>query len=217
MSEMIVIEVERRESTGKGSARRTRFAGSIPAVLYGERKEPVAIRVDRKRLVDLLQKGGYENRIFLLHLAGTDQTRHALVRDLQVDPVTDQILHVDFQRVSMEQRLRLRVHVTLAGTPVGVKNEGGMLDFVTRELEIECLPDRIPSEIVVDVSSLHLGQHIEAGGVALPEGVVYVGSPALVIASVTHAREAAPAPEATEAGPAEPEVLRKGKAEEATS
>ncbi len=218
MSESIMIEVERRERTGKGGARKARRAGAIPAVLYGEAKEPVPIRVDRKRLVDLFQKGGYENRIFLLKLAGTDQTRHALVRDLQIDPTTDEILHLDFQRVSLEKRLRVRVHIRLEGIPVGVKNEGGLLDFVTRELEVECRPDRIPSEIVVSVSELHVGQHVEVESVVFPEGVSYVGAAGVVIASVAHGRGSEPTLEAAAAtAPSEPEVVRKGKGEEAAS
>jgi large subunit ribosomal protein L25 len=218
MSEVMLIEVERREKVGKGGGRKARRSGKIPAILYGEGKDPVPIQVDRRRLVDLFQKGGYENRIFLLRLAGTDQTRHALVRDLQLDPITDQIMHIDFQRVSLEQRIRVRVHVRLEGVPIGVKNEGGLLDFVTRELEVECRPDRIPSEIVVPVSALHVGQHLEVESVAFPEGVTYVGSPGVVVASVTHPRGIeAPGPEAAAESPAEPEVLSKGKSAESAS
>ncbi|HEX9801529.1 MAG TPA: 50S ribosomal protein L25 [Thermoanaerobaculia bacterium] len=213
------IEVDRRSGTGKGVSRRLRAAGVVPAVLYGAGRDPIAIQVPRKTLLDLFKAGGHENRIFLLKLAGTDQTRHAMVRDLQLDPTTHEIAHLDFQRIAMDRKLRVRVHVELEGVPYGVKTEGGILDFVTRELEVECLPAEIPAEIRVDVGELRIGQHLEAGQVTLPEGVDYVGAPDAVLASVKHARveevpvEAAATEVAAET--AEPEVIQRGKKDEA--
>ncbi|HSM12813.1 MAG TPA: 50S ribosomal protein L25 [Thermoanaerobaculia bacterium] len=212
------IEVQRREGAGKSHSRRLRGAGMIPAILYGAGKESVPIQVPRKTLLELFKSGGHENRIFLLKLSGTDQSRHAMVRDLQIDPVTAQVVHLDFQRIQLDEKIRVKVHVTLEGTPLGVKNEGGILDFVTRELEVECLPTAIPQEIKVAVAELHIGQHVEAGQLDLPEGVSYVGAPEAVIVSVKHSRvEAVPAEEAAEetVEAAEPEVIQKGKKEEA--
>ncbi|MCM2269125.1 MAG: 50S ribosomal protein L25 [Thermoanaerobaculia bacterium] len=212
------IEVQRREGTGKGVSRRLRGAGIVPAVLYGASREALAIQVPRKTLLDLFKSGGHENRIFLLKLTGTEQTRHAMVRDLQVDPLTNEISHLDFQRIAMDQKLRVHVRIELVGTPEGVKTDGGLLDFVTRELEIECMPSAIPSEIKVDVSELRVEQHLEARELTLPDGVEYVGSPDAVVVSIKHARveEVAPAAEGVVAAAAEPEVIQRGKKDEAT-
>jgi large subunit ribosomal protein L25 len=214
-----VIEVQRREGTGKGVSRRLRAAGVVPAVLYGAARDPLAIQVPRKTVLNLFKEGGHENRIFLLKLTGTEQTRHAMVRDLQVDPTTNEISHLDFQRIAMDEKLRVKVRVELVGTAYGVKTEGGLLDFVTRELEVECLPSAIPSEIRVDVSDLRVDQHVEARELTLPEGVEYVGAPEAVVVSIKHARveEAAPAAEGVAAVAAEPEVIQRGKKEEAAA
>ena len=215
------IEVQRRERTGKGENRRLRVAGQIPAVLYGADKEPVPIHVPRRLLLDLFKQGGHENRIFQLKLAGTDQTRHAMIRDLQLNPVTSEVTHLDFQRIAMDQKLRVSVRIELDGVPTGVRNDGGVLDFVTRELEVECMPSAIPAVLRADVSEMGIGSHLAARELALPEGVVHVGSPDTVIVSVKHSRvdaatTVAPA-EAAEAAveSAEPEVIQRGKKEEA--
>lgn len=211
------IEVQRREATGKGHNRRARAAGQIPAVLYGADKEPIAIQVPRRLLLELFKSGGHENRIFLLKLAGTDQTRHAMIRDLQVNARTSQITHLDFQRIAMDKRIRVKVRVELDGVPQGVKTDGGILDFVTREVEIECLPSAIPAALHADVTELLIGQHLEAKALVLPDGVEFVDDPDAVIASVKHAKAEEAAPVAAAAAPtaAEPEVLAKGKKEEA--
>jgi large subunit ribosomal protein L25 len=218
MSEAI-IEVHRRERVGKGESRRLRTRDLIPAVLYGADRDPIAIQVPRKTLLDLFKAGGHENRIFLLRLAGTEQTRHAMVRDLQVDPTTNEISHLDFQRIAMDKKLRVHVSLELVGVPAGVKTDGGVLDFVTREIEIECMPAAIPASVKLEVSGLQIGDHVEASQLELPEGVEYLGAPDLVLVSVKHAKveEAAPAAAlpAAEAA-AEPEVLARGKKEEAT-
>jgi len=215
MSEAM-IEVQRREATGKSAVRRLLAEQQIPAVLYGAGKDPVAIQVSRRLLIELFKKGGHENRIFLLKLTGTEQSRHAMVRDMQIDPVTSEIRHIDFQRIAMDQKLRVSVHVELDGTPFGVKNEGGILDFVTRDLEVECLPSDIPAAIRVDVSELHVGDHVEASHLTMPAGVELTSAADAVIASVKHSRvEEAPAEEAAAvAEEAEPEVIARGKKEE---
>jgi len=198
----VVIEVQPRSAVGSAASRRLRRADLVPAVLYSGDRDSVAIQVPRKVLLDLFKQGGHENRIFMLALAGTDQRRHAMIRELTLDPLTNQVTHVDFQRILMDRKIRVRVHLELEGTPVGVKTDGGILDFVTRELEIECLPGNIPHEIKVDVSGLHINEHLEARQVTLPDGVTLLGDADRVIASVSHARieeapvAAAPAAEA---------------------
>ncbi|HEX9941859.1 MAG TPA: 50S ribosomal protein L25 [Thermoanaerobaculia bacterium] len=214
MTETMSIEVQPREQTGKNANRRSRANGKIPAVVYGGGKESVAIEVDRKTLVDTMKKHAGENPIFLLKLG--DKERHAMIRHMQVDPVSRQVIHIDFQRVTMDQKVRVTVPVELVGTPVGVKTEGGLVDFVTREVNVECLPGEIPKHIDCDISGLHVGQHAEVGALSLPPGVTLLDEPEKVIVSISHSRleahEAAPAE--GEAERAEPEVIKRTKAEE---
>jgi large subunit ribosomal protein L25 len=201
------IEVQPREETGKNANRRSRARGKIPAVVYGGGKESVSIEVDRKTLVDTMKGHGGENPIFLLKLGGKE--RHAMIRNMQVDPMSRQVIHIDFQRVLMDQKVKVAVPVELVGTAVGVKVDGGLLDFVTREVHVECLPGDIPKHLEADVTDLHIGQHFEARELKIPEGVVLLDEPEKVIVSVGHGKlEAAPV-EAT----VEPEVIKKTKAE----
>ncbi|HEX5758287.1 MAG TPA: 50S ribosomal protein L25 [Thermoanaerobaculia bacterium] len=211
MSEM-TLEVQKRETKGKNQNRQLRSRGLIPAVLYGGGRESVPLEVDRKTVLDLLKKAGSENAVFLLKLGESGKERHAMIRDLQIDPLQRHIVHIDFQRIEMSQKVRVEVHVEVTGVPYGVKNEGGVLDFVTRSLHVECLPGDIPSHIDLDVSPLHIGQHVEARQLDVPSGVTLLEDPARVIVSVSHARiEEKPVEEVAEAAePAEPEVIKKG-------
>ncbi|MEO8275989.1 MAG: 50S ribosomal protein L25 [Thermoanaerobaculia bacterium] len=214
MNQETTIEVQRREETGKSANRRLRRDAMIPAVVYGGGKEPISIRVQRKTLIDLFKSGGSENRIFLLKLGDTGQSRHAMIRDMQVDPLTRQVQHVDFMRIDMSKRIRVRVHISLDGVAYGVRTEGGLLDFVTREVEVECLPTSIPKELRVDVTELRIGQHLEVKDLALPEGVTMVEDADRVVLSVAHAKLEVEAPAAgavAAEGAAEPEVIAKGK------
>jgi large subunit ribosomal protein L25 len=209
MSDTVSIEVQPREETGKNANRRARAAGRIPAVVYGGGKESVAISIDRKTLLDSMKGHSGEHPIYLLKLG--DKDRHAMIRDMEVDPISRQVLHIDFQRVLMDQKIRVAVPVELVGTPVGVKVEGGMLDFVTREVYVECLPGDIPKHLEVDVAGVHVGQHVEARDIKLPQGVTLLDEPEKVLASLGHSRT-----EEAEAAAdrAEPEVIKKTKAEE---
>ncbi len=209
MSETMTIEVNPREETGKNANRRARAAGKIPAVVYGGGKESVSIVIDRKTLIDTMKGHSGENPIFLLKLG--DKERHAMIRNMDVDPVSRQVIHIDFQRVAMDQKIRVTVPVEIVGTAFGVKTEGGMLDFVTREVHVECLPGEIPKHVDCDVTNVHVGQHVEAKDLELPEGVTLLDDPDKVIVALGHTRteEAAAATERTE-----PEVIKKTKAEE---
>jgi len=207
MSETMNIEVQPREETGKNANRRSRARGKIPAVVYGGGKESVSIEVDRKTLVDTMKGHSGENPIFLLKLG--DKERHAMIRNLQVDPVSRQVIHIDFQRVLMDQKVRVAVPVELVGTAVGVKVDGGLLDFVTREIHVECLPGQIPKHLEVDVTGLHIGQHVEIRDLKIPEGVELLDDLDKVVASIGHGKlEAVETPET-----AEPEVIKKAKTE----
>ncbi len=212
MSDTMTLEVNPREQTGKNANRRSRTAGKIPAVVYGGGKESVAIEVDRKTLVDTMKGHAGENPIFLLKLG--DKERHAMIRHMQVDPVSRQVIHIDFQRVLMDQKVRVSVPVELVGTPFGVKTEGGMLDFPVREVHVECLPGQIPKHIDVDVTGLHLGQHVEARDLKLPEGVVLLDEPDRVIASVGHHGKQEEEAEGEGGDRSEPEVIKKTKGED---
>lgn len=217
MSEQ-VITVHRREQTGVNASRRVRSVGSIPAVVYGAGRDSVSISVDRKTVLELLRKEGSDNAVFLLKLEDTGKERHAMIRDMQVNPTTREIVHIDFLRLVMDQPVRVTVQVELVGTPLGVKQEDGVLDFVTRELEVECLPGDIPQKIEADVSGLHIGQHLEASQLDLPAKVTLLDDATRVIASVTAPRRVEEVAEEDEflleAESAEPEVIGRGKEEE---
>ncbi len=211
----IELSVEKRSTTGKGEARRTRVAGRIPGVVYGAGKPTVPISLDRKALADLFREGAGENAIFLLKLAGSDQSRHAMIRELQRDPVSRKPLHIDFVRVLMDVKVTVEVPIEIVGVARGVKTDGGILDLVTREIEIECLPSNIPAHIAVDVSELGIGDAIRVSDLPPIEGVRIVDNPEKVVVHVAHpTREEEPVAAAVEgaAEPAEPEVLKKGKA-----
>jgi large subunit ribosomal protein L25 len=210
----IELQVEKRSSVGKGAARQGRAAGKIPAVVYGAGKPNVPISVDEKALADVFRKGAGENAIFLLKLAGSDQSRHAMIRELQRDPLSRKPYHVDFLRVLMDVRIRVYVPIEVVGSARGVKTEGGILDLVTREIEIESLPGNIPGHLPVDVTDLGIGDAVRVGELPVPEGVIVVDNPEKVVVHVAHpTREEEPAAVVAEAvaEPTEPEVLKKGK------
>jgi large subunit ribosomal protein L25 len=211
----VSLEVSRRERAGKEVAKKLRREGKIPAVVYGAHRESVPITVDRKAVSELIQKSDHGVRsIFLLKMSGTDQQRHAMIKDIQLDPITRRMTHIDFVRVLMDEKVRLPIPVHLTGTAIGVK-EGGLLDFQVRDLHIECLPNQIPDAINVDITDLGMHKYLRVSDLQLPEGVRVLDDPDRVVVGVTHARaevtEAA-APVAEEgAAPAEPEVISKGK------
>lgn len=211
MSESTKIEVQPREKTGKNANRKARAASKIPAVVYGGGKESVSIEIDRKTFLETMRGRGEEkNPLFLLKLG--DKERHAMIREIQTDPLSRQVIHIDFQRVLMDQKVRVTVPIELVGTAYGVKTEGGMLDFVNREIHVECLPGDIPKHIEHDVSELRMGQHLEAKDLKLPQGLTLLDEPERVIASLGHARTDADAVAPEER--AEPEVIKRTKAEE---
>ncbi|MFQ5527519.1 MAG: 50S ribosomal protein L25 [Thermoanaerobaculia bacterium] len=216
----LTLEVQQREETGTGPNRRLRKAGGVPAVVYGGGSDPVSIQVDQKSIHRLLKEVGGENAVFLLKLSGTDRSRHTMVRKIDLDPISRQIRHIDFQRIDMAKSVRVQVHIELVGESVGVKNEDGVVDFVNRSVEIECLPDVIPAAIEVDVSDLHTGQHLEVSDLPIPEGVDVVDDLSKVIVSIAQARvheveeEVAEEDLLLEAETDEPEVIGRTKEEE---
>lgn len=211
------LEVSRREAGGKGPAGRLRREGRIPAVVYGGHRETIPITVDHKAVSELIQKSEHGIRsIFVLKMAGTDQQRHAMIKDIQVDPISRKVMHIDFVRVLMDEVIRTTVPVHINGTAAGVK-EGGLLDFQVRELHVECLPNAIPDKVDIDISPLGMHQYFRISDLTVPSDVKVLDDPDRVVVGVTHARaEVVAVPEAVvaegeEAAPAEPEVIPRGK------
>ncbi|MGA9885176.1 MAG: 50S ribosomal protein L25 [Candidatus Acidiferrales bacterium] len=212
------VEGKVREERGKNAARRTRLTGMVPAVLYGGRGESVALSVNAKQVARILRSESGHNTIFSVQVAGSQQ-ENAMVKDWQVDPVSNNLLHVDLLRIAMDVRMRVRVPVHTFGEPEGVKLQGGIFEMVTREVEVECLPGDIPEEFRVDISALTIGKQLRASELPIdPQKIKLLTDPARVLAHVVILKKeeepAAEAAVATETAPAEPEVIKKGKKEE---
>lgn len=213
----VVIKSEKRQGLGSNAARRLRKQGFVPAVLYGESMESRPLVVSKKDIVQILKLESGENTIF--KVAVDTDMYDAMIKDLQVDPVTDELLHADLIRISMDKPVRVTVPIVHSGEPVGVKTEGGFIDFVTREVEVECLPRNIPESLSIDISELHIHQSIKAEGMAIPAGVKLITEPAtvLVLVSLPHKEEEAfpgeKPEEAVAEESAEPEVIKKERAE----
>jgi large subunit ribosomal protein L25 len=213
----ITVAAEVRSSRGKNEAHRTRAAGQIPAVVYGAFQDPIAVSVNPREIVKIIRSATGFNTIFTLAVAG-GETTPVMVVDQQVDPIRGTLLHADFKRIDLAKRIRVSVPVITEGEPKGVKVQGGLLEIITRAIEIEVLPDDIPEHFAVDVSELMVGQSKRASDVGLSGSMKLTSSPDTVIAHiVTLKAEEAPAAEGAAPAPAaaaEPEVVKKGKKEE---
>lgn len=210
---MRVVEAEQRRAFGKGANRKLRAQGLIPAIVYGERKEPVSLAIDPNILIDILRSDSGVNTIFELQLKGSQSNENVMVKDYQLEPVEHKLLHADLIRVAMDHALTVNVPIELSGTPVGVKQQGGLLDFVTRAVVLSCLPADIPDKIEVDVSELAIGGLIRVSELKLSDKVKLLTDPEIVIAHVVAPKaEVEPEPAAVPAEAAEPEVIKRGKA-----
>ena len=226
LQENIIVEVEKRLTTGKNAANRLRANDQIPAVLYGGGKdmETWPLQVPRKTLATLVNKGLHGNAIFKLNLKGTDQSRHVMIRDLAVDPVSRKMLHVDFVRVLLDRKLRVKSEIAIEGVPSGVKNAGGILNIVTHEILIECFPADIPEFVKLDVSAMEIHDSFRIADLKLGDKIKVLEKADRVLAHVGVPKaEEVVAPVAEVAGAegvvaavpgAEPEVIKKGKKEE---
>jgi large subunit ribosomal protein L25 len=213
----ITIAAETRDSRGKNEARRLRVAGSSPGVLYGAGGASVAVAVNPKDIKRILHSKTGHNTIFNVSVKD-GETAPVMIIDWQNDPIKEHLLHVDLKRIDLTKALRVKVPVHATGDPKGVKIQGGLHELITREIEIECLPDEIPEEYTVDVSELMIGQNVRASDIQLGSARL-VSPPEAVISHVVAMKaEEAPAVAATEGAPAataaEPEVIKKGKKEE---
>lgn len=210
----VVVEVEERADRGSTASGRLRRAGRVPGIVYGLGLDPFAVSVSPKRIDEVLRLESGRNTIFTLQLAGQDRSRAVMIRDLQRDPVSERLVHVDFVRVDLEKRIRVSVPVRLIGTPEGVKNEGGILEFVNRQVEVECLPAAIPEHLDVDITGLHINQNVSVADLQVAEDVRILDEPETILCVVAPPRaEEAPVVEAAEIAPAtaEPEVIKRGK------
>jgi large subunit ribosomal protein L25 len=217
MAEQEVVAAKPREGKfNKNAARRVRVAGMIPGVLYGAKEPSIAVELDPKQITRILHSDSGHNTIFDLEITGATTAgarTKAMIVDWQYEPIKGKLMHIDLKRIAMDKAMRVKVPVLLEGTPVGVKMQGGILDQVLREVEIECLPADIPSHIDLNVSNLGLNQSIRVAD--LPHGgkLKFITDETATVAHVVAIREeAAPAADAVAAaGPAEPEVAKKGK------
>jgi large subunit ribosomal protein L25 len=213
------ITAESRDSRGKNEARRLRAQGSVPAILYGGPAGPAPVAVSPKELTKVLNSKTGHNTIFNLSVAGKEDTPVMIV-DWQYEPIKGSLLHIDVKRIAMDEKLRVRVPVLLKGEAAGVKQQGGILEQVVREVELECLPGDIPTHIEADVSELVFGKVLRVGDLPHSEALQFITDENQVIAHITVVKEVveptpAEAAAPTEAAPAEPEVIKKGKQETA--
>ena len=211
MRKDITVAAEARDSRGKNEARRLRVRGLSPAVLYGPGGDPVAVAVSPKEVDKILRSASGHNTIFNLDIQGS--VTPVMIIDWQTEPIKDKLLHVDLLRIDLNKRLIVKVPVHTKGEPRGVKEQGGVYDVVTREVQVECLPDEIPEAFDVDVTGFTLGQSLRASDLPLSGSMKLLTSGDTVISHVVAPKGEAAATEEA-ATTAEPEVIKKGKKEE---
>ena len=206
------IVVSLRPEKGKSGARALRKEGFIPAVVYGLNEPPAALSIQAKIVARILASETGMNSVVYMQREGTDIKRHVILKEVQRDPVTRRLVHVDFMRVDPNHKVKVHVPIKLLGVPVGVKAMGGLLDFVHRSVVVECLPSLIPTHIDVDVSALDIGDTIRLDQLNLPSTLRIIGDAHDVVAAVKgKAAEEVVATAETPATP-EPEVVaKKGK------
>lgn len=210
------IKAEKRDVFGKNAARRLRKEGRIPVILYGAETNNVPLVMKKKDVFRILKSESGENTIFKVSF--DSETRNAMIKEIQKDPVSDEILHTDLIQIAMDKEIQVSVPVLFQGEAVGVKAEGGFVDVITREVEIECLPGDIPENIAVDVSGLHLNQSLRMEDIILPAGVKVLTDPNTMIVHIEapSVEEVVVEEEEEEiiGEEEEPEVIKKEKAEE---
>jgi large subunit ribosomal protein L25 len=223
ISQEVVTATPREGKFNKNAARRVRAKGKIPAVVYGAAEPSVAVEVDPKQIARILHSDAGHNSIFDLEIGAANGNgvakAKAMIVDWQYEPIKGALLHIDLKRIALDKAIRVEVPIQLTGVATGVKNQGGILDQVMREIEIECLPGDIPSHIDVDVTNMAFGDVLRVADLPHSDRVTFLVDDSATVAHVTSVKEeAAPAPEAeaaAAAAPAEPEVAKKGKQETA--
>ena len=206
-----VVATPRSGKFNKNHARRVRVAGKIPAVVYGAGQDAVAVSVDPKVITKILHSDSGHNTIFDLNVEGSAVVK-AMIVDWQNEPIKGHLLHIDLKRIAMDKMMRVSVPIQLVGIPTGVKTQGGILEHVLREVEVECLPSDIPSHLDVDVSSLELHGAIHVSDLPHSGKLKYLGEEDATVAHVTSVKAVEePAADAVAAASTEPEVAKKGK------
>ena len=208
-----IVATPRTGKFNKNAARRVRVSGQIPAVVYGAGLDPVAVAVDPKAITRILHSDSGHNTIFDLDVTGTGLVK-AMIVDWQHEPIKGKLLHIDLKRIAMDKTMRVSVPIQLVGVPTGVKNQGGILEHVLREVEIECLPGDIPSHLDVDVTALEINKSIHVSDLPHSGKLKFLAEEDATVALVAAIREEAAA-ETAEPAAAEPEVAKKGKTDEA--
>jgi large subunit ribosomal protein L25 len=212
MASSATLKAVLRSSAGKGTARKLRAAGQVPAVLYGHGEKPRPLAVNAHELGLLIASVNVENTLVRLDIDG-EGMQDVLLREVQMHAYKPEALHVDFFHVNAKETLHVKIPVRLTGTPVGVHTDGGILDHVLYDLEVECLPGNIPDGVEIDVSHLLLGESVRVGDIPAREGVKFLQDAELSIASVVASAAAESALDAEET-PVEPEVLKARKGDE---
>jgi len=207
-----VVATPREGRFNKNAARRVRVEGKIPAVVYGAGQDSVAVTVDPRVITKILHSDSGHNTIFDLDVTGSTVVK-AMIVDWQHEPIKGALLHIDLKRIAMDKMMTVSVPIQLVGVPVGVRTQGGILEHVLREVEVECLPADIPGHLDVDVSGLELNQSIHVSDLPHSGSIKFLDDEGLTVAHVTAIREEVAEPEAVDAAatPAEPEVAKKGK------
>ncbi|MFZ0801956.1 MAG: 50S ribosomal protein L25 [Terriglobales bacterium] len=216
-TETTVLEAQPRTAGTKNDARRVRREGKVPAVLYGAGKQALSVSLDPRQISRILRSASGHNTIFELAMGGNERTQ-AMIIDWQYEPIKGALLHIDLKRIAMDQKLHVRVPIVMKGVAEGVKTQGGILEPVTREVEIECLPGDIPTSIEADVSELVFGKVLRVSDLPHDPKWKYLSDANLPVAHITTVKEEVVAtPDAVAAdaaaAPAEPEVIKKGKQE----
>jgi large subunit ribosomal protein L25 len=205
-----VVATPREGKFNKNAARRVRVAGKIPAVVYGAGQDAVAVAVDPKVITKILHSDSGHNTIFDLNVEGSAVVK-AMIVDWQHEPIKGNLLHIDLKRIAMDKMMIVSVPIQLVGIPSGVKTQGGILEHVMREVEVECLPNDIPSHLDVDVSGLELHGIIHVSDLPHSGSLKFLADENATVAHVTIIKEEAPPADALAVAPAEPEVAKKGK------
>ena len=207
-----VVATPREGKFNKNAARRVRVSGKIPAVVYGAGKDSVAVTVDPRIITKILHSDSGHNTIFDLDVSGSGLVK-AMIVDWQHEPIKGALLHIDLKRIAMDKAMQVSVPIQLIGVPTGVKNQGGILEHVLREVEIECLPSDIPSHLDVDVSNLSINDSIHVSDLPHSGSIKFLSDEDATVAHVSAIREEEPTAEevAAAAAPVEPEVAKKGK------
>ena len=211
-----VVATPRTGKFNKNHARRVRVSGKIPAVVYGAGQDAVAVAVDPRVITKILHSDSGHNTIFDLNVEGSAVVK-AMIVDWQHEPIKGKLLHIDLKRIAMDKMMRVSVPIQLVGVPSGVKTQGGILEHVMREVEVECLPNDIPSHLDVDVSGLELHGVIHVSDLPHSGSIKFLGDEHATVAHVTSVKEEVVAADAVAAAPAEPEVAKKGKTDAAAA